>query len=149
MSSTTLMVTQQPSAETSKTKWRTLAGNSNMSRKSYSRYVMTNRDVLFNVLVAKRAKTRQVPIIWIDNDDEGVLYPHEDALAISAYMPSKKFDQILVDTGSSVDVLCKSTLNEIDTMSLRLENTSTSLKRFCRGKINSIWCGWVACHNRH
>lgn len=41
----------------------TLVGDSNMSKKSYSRYGMTNRDVLFNVLAAKRAKTRQVPII--------------------------------------------------------------------------------------
>lgn len=41
----------------------TLAGDSNMSRKSYSRYGMTNRDVLFNVLAAKQEKTRQVPII--------------------------------------------------------------------------------------
>lgn len=69
------------------------------------------------------------------------MYPHEDALVISADMPSKKFDRILVDTGSSMDVLFKSTLNEIETTSLRLENTITSLKRFCRGKINSIWRG--------
>lgn len=41
----------------------TLAENSNRARKNYSRYEMSSRDVLFNLPIAKRAKTRQVPIM--------------------------------------------------------------------------------------
>lgn len=74
-------------------------------------------------------------IIWIDDDDDRVLYPHDNALVISADVASKQFDQILVDTKSSVNVLFKSTLDEIGITSLRLENTSTSLKGFGRGKL--------------
>ena len=33
---------------------------------------------------AKKVKVRQVPIMWTDDDEESILYPHEDALVIKA-----------------------------------------------------------------
>ena len=72
--------------------------------------------------------------MWTDEDEEWILYPHEDALVIKATVASKKFDQILVDTGSSVDVLFKSTLEEMRIADLKLEYTNTSLKGFAGGK---------------
>ena len=113
----------------------TLAEDSNRSRKNYARYSMTSKEVFFNTPATKRARIRQVPIIWMDEDEEGILYPHEDALVIKATAASKKFNWILVDTGSSVDVLFKSTLEEIGIADLRLEHTNTSLKGFGRGKL--------------
>lgn len=68
--------------------------------------------------------------MWTDGDDEGVLYRHEDALVTSAVVMRKMFVWILVDTGSSVDVLFKSTLDEMGIMDLKLEITSKSLKGF-------------------
>ncbi|KAH9792469.1 hypothetical protein KPL71_004135 [Citrus sinensis] len=97
----------------------TLAEDSNRSRKNYARYSMTSKEVFFNTPATKRARIRQVPIIWMDEDEEGILYPHEDALVIKATAASKKFNWILVDTGSSVDVLFKSTLEEIGIADLR------------------------------
>lgn len=38
------------------------------------------------------------PIMWMVENKEGVLYPHEDELVIKATVTSKKFDRILVDT---------------------------------------------------
>ena len=73
--------------------------------------------------------------MWTDEDEEGILYPHEDALVIKATVASKKFDRILVDTGSSVDVLFKSTLGEMGIADLKLEYTNTSLKGFAGGKL--------------
>ena len=108
----------------------TLVGDSNRFRKNDSRCAMTNRDVLCNILVAKRANTRQVPITWTDSDDEGVMYWHEDTLVTSAVVAGKKFVWILVDIGSSVDVLFKSTLDEMRIMDLKLQITSKSLKGF-------------------
>ena len=113
----------------------TLAGDSNRSRKNYARYTMTSKEVFFNTPAAKRARVRQVPIMWTDEDEEVILYPHEDALDIKATVASKKFDWILVDIGSSVDVLFKSTLEVIGIVDLRLEHTNTSLKGFGGGKL--------------
>ena len=73
--------------------------------------------------------------MWTYEDEEGILYPHEDGLVIKATAASKKFNRILVDTGSSIDVLFKSALEEVGIADLRLEHTNTSLKGFGAGKL--------------
>ena len=91
---------------------------------------MTSKEVLFNLPAAKRAKIRQVPIMWTKDDKEGVFYPHEDALVIKAMVAGTELQQILVDTGSSVDILFKSALDDMGISYLKLEQTNTSLKGF-------------------
>ncbi|XP_024043039.1 uncharacterized protein LOC112099801 [Citrus clementina] len=113
----------------------TLVRDSNRSRKNYTKYAMTRGEVFFNTPAAKRARIRQVLIMWTDEDEEGTLYPHEDALVIKVTTASKKFDRVLIDTGSSVDVLFKSTMEEMRIAELRLEHTNTSLKGFGEGKL--------------
>ena len=61
-----------------------MAGDSNRARENYGRYALTSKEVLFNLPATKKAKVRQVPIMWTDDDEEGILYPHEDALVIKA-----------------------------------------------------------------
>ena len=112
-----------------------LAGDSNRSRKSYARYAITSKEVFFNTPAAKRVKIRQVPIMWTDEDEEGILYPHKDALVIKATAVGKKFDRILVDIGSSFNVMFKLTLQEMGIADLRLKHTNTSLKGFGGGKL--------------
>lgn len=85
--------------------------------------------------------------MWTDEDEERVLYPYEDALVIKATVASKKFDRILVDIGSSVEVLFKSTLDEIGIADLRMEHTNTSLKGIQWRNASSPWRGQVANHN--
>ena len=68
--------------------------------------------------------------MWTNENEEGVLYPYVDALVIKATAASKRFDRILVDTGSSVDILFKSTLEEMGIANLKLEHTNTSLNGF-------------------
>lgn len=50
-----------------------MVGDSNRSRKNDAKYVMTSKEVFFNTSAAKPAKARQVPIIWMDEDEERVL----------------------------------------------------------------------------
>ena len=116
----------------------TLAGNLNRARKNYGQYVLTRKEVLFNLPTAKRVKVRQIPIIWTDDNEEGVLYPHEDALVIKATVAGKEFQHILVDIGSSVDILFKSTLNEMGIRDLKLKRTNTSFKGFGGGRLTPI-----------
>lgn len=99
---------------------------------------MTCREVLFNMLAAKKVKTIQVPIMRIENDKEWILYANEDALVIKANIANKEFNQILVDIGSSMDRLFKSMLEEMGTTDLRLEYINTSLKGFGRGTLTPI-----------
>ena len=76
----------------------TLAGDSNRSRKNYARYAMASKEVFFNTPAAKRARIKHVPIMWTNENEEGVLYPQDDALVIKTTAASKRFDRILVDT---------------------------------------------------
>ena len=116
----------------------TLAGDSNRARKNYGRYALTSKEVLFNLQVAKKAKARQVFIMWTGDDDEGILYPHKDALVIKVTVAGKEFQQILIDTSSSVDILFKSTLDEMGIVDLKLERTNTSLKGFGGGRLTPM-----------
>ncbi|XP_024035540.1 uncharacterized protein LOC127899300 [Citrus sinensis] len=116
----------------------TLAGDSNRARKNYGRYAMTGKEVLLNLPAAKKAKVRQVPIMWTEDDEEGILYPHEDALVIKAIVASTELRRILVDTGSSVDILFKSALDDMGISDLKLERTNTSLKGFGRGRLTPL-----------
>ena len=113
----------------------TLAGDSNRARKNYERYAMTSKKVLFNLPTAKKVKVRQVPIMWTDDDEEGVLYPHEDALVVKAMVVGKELRRMLVDTGSSVDILFKSALDDMGISDLKLDWTNTSLKGFGGGRL--------------
>ncbi|XP_024035511.1 uncharacterized protein LOC112096315 [Citrus clementina] len=126
----------------------TLVGDSNRSRKNYARYAMTSKEVFFSTPAAKRARIMQVSIMWTDEDEEGILYPHEDALVIKATTVSKKFDRISVDTRSSVNVLFKLTLEEMGIAYLRLEHTNTSLKGFDGGKLVPLGIVELPNHNR-
>ena len=49
---------------------------------------------------------------------------------IKAMVAGKEFRRILVDTGSSVDILFKSALNDMGIADLKLERMNTSLKGF-------------------
>lgn len=68
--------------------------------------------------------------MWTDDDEEVILYPHEDALLIRANVTSREFNRILVDRGSSADILFKSTLEEMRIADLKLRHTNTYLKGF-------------------
>lgn len=116
----------------------TLAGDSNRVRKNYGRYALTVKEVFINLPATKKVRVRQVPIMWMDDDEEGILYPHEDAPVIKARVAGKEFQRILVDTGNLVDILFKSTLNEMGITDLKLEHTNTSLKGFGGGRLTPL-----------
>ncbi|XP_015382951.1 uncharacterized protein LOC107175733 [Citrus sinensis] len=116
----------------------TLAGDSNRARKNYGRYAMTGKEVLLNLPAAKRVKVWQVPIMWTEDNEEDILYPHEDALVIKALVASTELRRILVDTDSSVDILFKSALDDMGISDLKLERTNTSLKGFGGGRLTPM-----------
>ena len=76
--------------------------------------------------------------MWMDDDEEGILYSHKDAPIIKARVAGKEFQRILVDTSSLVDILFKSTLDEMGITDLKLEHTNTSLKGFGGGRLTPL-----------
>lgn len=51
-----------------------MAGDSNRAKKNYSRYALASREVLFNILLKKKIRTRQVLIIWTEEDEKRIIY---------------------------------------------------------------------------
>lgn len=90
------------------------------------------------MLAVKRAKTKQVSILWIEDDKKEILNLHEDFVMIKANVTSKEFNRILMASGSSMDIPFKSTLYEMGIVDLRLEHTNTSLKEFGRRKVTPL-----------
>ena len=63
---------------------------------------------------------------------EGISYPHDDALIITLNVATGKVARTLVDTGSSVDIIFKSTLDQLLIGSPKITPYATPLIRFAR-----------------
>ncbi len=56
----------------------------------------------------KTRKCEKLITIFSDEDYEGIYLPHTDALMVTLAIVNHKIHQILVDNGSSADILYKS-----------------------------------------
>jgi len=73
-------------------------------------------------------------IVFNDNDLEGRQYPHIDPMVISAWFGPAKLFRILVDTGSSVNILFKHAFNK---MRLSMKDV-TPCKKLLHGFIGDV-----------
>ncbi|KAJ0980913.1 hypothetical protein J5N97_009168 [Dioscorea zingiberensis] len=89
-------------------------GESSRSRKSHMRAVGSVQ----NVTSLKRPRS-PMQICFSDEDLRGVHYPHDDALVITAQIGVFIVERVLIDTGSSVDIIFSSAF---DKMKLPVEN---------------------------
>ncbi|KAJ0967918.1 hypothetical protein J5N97_024835 [Dioscorea zingiberensis] len=76
-------------------------GESSASRKSYARMVGTTQETE----TPRRRSRPAAPIIFYDNDVSKVRHPHDDALVIAIKVSSFQMKRVLIDSGSSVDIL--------------------------------------------
>ncbi|KAK9212542.1 hypothetical protein WN943_001924 [Citrus x changshan-huyou] len=87
----------------------------------FAAYEYAKRDIEIKEEKTARLRVEQLEVLK-KKEKKNRLWPEiktgpgrttQDALVISVVVPTKKFDWILVDTGSSVDILFKLTLDEI------------------------------------
>ncbi|KAL0292643.1 UNVERIFIED_CONTAM: hypothetical protein Sradi_6982200 [Sesamum radiatum] len=68
------------------------------------------RELRGSVFVTTRSSNQAHKDITLsDEDKEGITYPHEEALVVSAVVSNIEVRRILVDSGSSVDILFEAT----------------------------------------
>ena len=108
----------------------TLTGDSNRSMKNYSRYSLKSVEVNFNIPIPKKQRVQKVPIMFTEEDEEAVVHPHEDALVMKVVLAGQELNRAFVDGGSSIDILFKQTLDNLQIGDLRLDPVRTSLKGF-------------------
>ena len=74
-------------------------------------------------------------ITFSDSDLEGCQHPHDDPLVIKAVVANKTIHQVLVDNGSSVDIIFTSAFNKMGIGRNKLEPTRTHLRGFFEEKV--------------
>ncbi|CAL2265761.1 unnamed protein product [Prunus armeniaca] len=84
----------------------TLAGLSHWSSKQYVRAAQYPQ--VFGIEINRHHKTPKgwwEPITFFEEEEEGILYPHDDPMIIRAEIADYDVGPVLIDTGSSVNVI--------------------------------------------
>ncbi|CAL8991177.1 unnamed protein product, partial [Prunus brigantina] len=109
----------------------TLAGTSNNSIKHYVRSTYTHQ--VFSAEQGRLPKTYKsgwAPITFCEEEERGVILPHDDPIIIRADISNFDVGSILVDTGSSVSVMFAEAFNELQVPSHLLDRSITPLVSF-------------------
>ena len=72
---------------------------------------------------------------FLDSNLEGCQHPHNDPLVIRAVVANKTIHRVLVDNGSSVDIIFASAFDKMDIGKERLEPVNTHLRGFAGEKV--------------
>ncbi|CAL9004514.1 unnamed protein product, partial [Prunus brigantina] len=109
----------------------TLAGTSNNSIKHYVRSTYAHQ--VFSAEQGRLPKTHKsgwAPITFCEEEERGVILPHDDPIIIRADISNFDVGRILVDTGSSVSVMFADAFNELQVPSHLLDRSITPLVSF-------------------
>ena len=108
-------------------------GDSSRARKSYAREAKDldgRQYVNMTEHIAKFSKMENVAITFTEEEAKKLLHPHNDALVISLRIANSRVHRILVDNGSSADILFKSALTRINLGGAKLTPVLTPLYGF-------------------
>ena len=108
-------------------------GESISARKAHLRSIRS-REVMEVQAVSKLPRLNTA-ITFSDSDLEGCQHPHDDPLVIRAVVANKTIHRVLVDNGSSIDIIFASTFNRMGIGREKLEPVSTHLRGFSGEKV--------------
>ena len=86
-----------------------MAGTSNNSRKNHARKIprLGSGAEVLRVSNESRDPSRSTRIIFTEEDVYNTVQPHDDPMVISVQVVNCRVHRVLIDTGSSVDILFK------------------------------------------
>ena len=100
-------------------------GESSSSRKAHLRSIKS-REVM-EVQGVSKLPQLDTAITFSDSDLEGCQHPHNDPLVIRAVVANKTIHRVLVDNGSSANIIFASTFDKMGIRREKLEPVSTHL----------------------
>jgi len=109
-------------------------GESNSARKAYARQ-LDDFEVYSVQRPPKSRKYNPLVIGFSDDDYAGVSLPHTDALVVTLTIANYQTRRILIDTGSSADILFKSAFDHMGVPSEKLVPVSCQLQGFAGEKV--------------
>ncbi|KAL5551147.1 hypothetical protein UlMin_001323 [Ulmus minor] len=115
-------------------------GETNRARKNYARQSKTDpfpHQVNLTGHKEKIPRLSDDPIIFTESEARGLWHSHTDAIVVTLRIAGRKVFRILVDNGSSADILFKSTFNRMNLVGVKIEPTASSLSGFTGDSISS------------
>ncbi|XP_024028933.1 uncharacterized protein LOC112093844 [Morus notabilis] len=104
-----------------------LGGTSRRAQKEYAREAkekFSRRIMNVSGRKAKAARYEDAEITFLEADVRGVHFPQSDALVVKAMIGNHSVCRILVDNGSSVDILYSDCLDKMGIPRTRLQNSA-------------------------
>ena len=108
-------------------------GESISARKAHLRSIRSRE--IMKVQAVSKLPRLDMSITFSDSDLEGCQHPHEDPLVIRALVANKTVHRVLVDNGSSADIIFASAFDKMGIGRERLEPVSTHLRGFSGEKV--------------
>ena len=108
-------------------------GESSSAKKAHLRNIRSGE--VMEVQVVSKLPRFDTSITFSDSDLEGCQHPHDDSLAIRAVVANKTVHRVLVDNGSSADIIFALAFDKIDIGRAKLDQSALtcedSLERKC------------------
>ena len=108
-------------------------GESSSARKAHLCSIRSTEVV--EVQAVSKLPQLDTSITFTDSDLEGCQHPHDDSLVIRAVVANKTVHRVLIDNGSSADIIFTSAFDKMGIERERLEPVSTHLRGFSGEKV--------------
>ena len=108
-------------------------GESSSARKSHLRSIRSAN--MGEIQAVSKLPRIDTTITFSDSDLEGCQHPHDDPLVVRAIVANTTVHRVLVDNGSSADIIFASTFDKMGIGRERLEPVSTHLRGFSGEKV--------------
>ena len=111
-------------------------GESSSARKAHLRSIRSGE--VMEVQAVSKLPRLNTAITFLDSDLEGCQHPHDDPLVIRAVVANKTIHQVLVDNGSSAEIIFASAFDKMGIRREKLEPVSTYPRGFSGDKVLSL-----------
>ena len=108
-------------------------GESSSARKAHLRSIRSGE--IAEIQTVSKLPRLDTSITFSDSDLEGCQHPHDDPLVIRAVVANKTIHRVLIDNGSSADIIFALTFDKIGIEREKLEPVSTHLRGFSGEKV--------------
>ena len=112
------------------------------TNRAWKNYARQARSAPFPHQVSLAEHSEKVPrlsnesIIFIDEEVDGLWHPHKDTIVIALRIVGQKVYKILIENGSSIEILFKSTLNRMNLVGAKFESVKLALYSFSGDSIH-------------
>ena len=108
-------------------------GESSSARKAHLRSIKSTE--IGEIQVVSKQSRLDTSITFSDSDLDGCQQPHDDPLVVRAVVVNKMVHRVLVDNGSSADIIFASAFNKMDIGREKLDPVNTYLRGFSGEKV--------------